>query len=124
MRSILRCLLIAGSLSALPAAGDSGPAREIGMPIGIAIRMTLEGPVFVGANGRTLYVPRAALSGGAFDGCLPGGKVAELEAGPEGQLDVPVYPPDASSRRSCLDKHPPLLAIEGATPFGKWTLRT
>jgi predicted lipoprotein with Yx(FWY)xxD motif len=90
------------------------------MPPGIGIRVTLDGPVFVDAKGMTLYKVSSPEDLKSCDDR----RHAEIQFDSlEGGVDFPVTTSDADTGRTCVQKHPPLRALEDAKPIGKWSIR-
>jgi predicted lipoprotein with Yx(FWY)xxD motif len=104
-------------LPALTVAAQISPS-ELQMPPGIAARLTVEGPVFVDARGMTLY------KFGRFgvNVCDDQHHPVVLQDGAGGKVDFVIMVPDLKTRRTCLQKHPPLVAPAEAQPFGKWSI--
>ena len=88
------------------------------LPSGIAIRMTIAGPVFVDAQGKSLYQRDDGWS------CTDHpDTVRQLSTVIYNQTDdFPMQVPDPASHRSCAEKYPPLFAPDGAKPIGDWSL--
>lgn len=102
--------------------------REVPMPSGFQVRTSeLDGPVFADARGRTLYQwPLHKLRNG-YSGEPPGtprchDEVVTVTAGLMSPYPPGIRLPEASARPSCVALWPPVLAPDGATPVGKWTL--
>jgi predicted lipoprotein with Yx(FWY)xxD motif len=100
----LGCVLLAASLSA---------AADQGLPPGIGIELTLEGPVFVDAKGMTLYIGEGRACNDSHRIELQPTDNAGSNRDVAFALELPL---------SCAQKNPPLLASANAQPFGMWTL--
>jgi predicted lipoprotein with Yx(FWY)xxD motif len=94
-----------------------GASTELSLPPGIAIRLTMEGPVFVDHSGMTLYRMREPI-----EGCNDHHGPIPLESSPEGSVPFSIIAPDINTRRTCLQKHPPLAAPDDASPVGRWSI--
>lgn len=92
-------------------------------PTGISVRMTLMGPIFVDQRGMTLYQRNLVLEQGIAPCPDHPEIIVPLENVGYNQVEeFPMRVPDASSRRSCTDKYPPLPAPQGAQPVGDWSI--
>src|SRR5688572_15030945 len=121
--SMGRVMCLGWVVSALPGlcmAADS-PTPQMSLPRGIAIRMTMEGPVFTDAQGMTLYVSDKR-SRNEKNVCRERPDALLAQVSLEGSVDFDVAVPDFEHRRGCAQKRPPLLASAGAKPIGKWSL--
>ena len=98
------------------------------MPDGFRVEHTaLEGPVFADADGRTLYKWPLNKQRNGYSGEPPGiprcfNEVLEVTAGLMSPYPPGIRLPDLDTRPSCTALWPPVLADDGATPVGKWTL--
>ena len=103
-------LLAAASLvgATTPAVAAPDPIK---VPVGIAIRLTPDGPVFTDAAGMTLYYGEATCDGSRE------ARVRPIDS--EGDVAFMVT---VRRARSCLEKTPPVLAAVNAQPFGAWSL--
>lgn len=133
-RGLLLPLLVAVSGTAVTMAADAGAAapreeyEQVPMPAGFKVVVAdFEGPVFADERGRTLYDwPTHQLRNG------PAG---ELKGKPHcddthytktAGLMSPYPPglllPEPDKRPTCAALWPPVIAPEGASPIGKWTV--
>lgn len=95
------------------------------MPPGIGIRLTIDGAVFVDARGMTLYKEDVSMPGTAYDAlqsCNDSRDAVLLHDTPERSVDFAVKVPDAATRKTCIEKRPPLRAPDGAKPVGDWSI--
>ena len=100
------------------------------MPAGFQVQNTeLDGPVFTDANGRTLYSwPLRNLRNGTTGDRKDGGKsactdeVLKVTSGLMSPYPPGLVLPNLDKRPSCVDVWPPVIAVEGSEPIGKWTL--
>jgi predicted lipoprotein with Yx(FWY)xxD motif len=87
-----------------------------------------EGPIYVDANGRTLYQwPRKELRNGGTADMKGAASACENVKTTENVGLMSPYPaglilPDVETRKSCEQMWPPALAAAGAKPVGKWTI--
>ena len=111
-----------------PVAALEGYVQEP-LPPGISVQHTdVDGPVYVDANGMTLYSwPLNNLrNGNAGDRKNEPSSCTDTKARVTTGLMSP-YPgglvlPDLDIRPTCTQAWPPLLADDGAAPVGKWTI--
>lgn len=114
MKTFITWAVVAGLCPSLSAARPIDVPQVL-TPPGVDIRLTIDGPVFVDADGMTLYKLKDDY--GSCDAV----RYSSLRD-PSYPLEFTVQAPDSDKRRSCLEKRPPLLARADATPFGKWTI--
>jgi len=101
---------------------------DVPMPPDIHVESTeLDGPVFAGSDGRTLYAwPSHRLRNG-YSGETQGNpacydEVRTVTAGLMSPYPPGILLPELDQRPSCTDLWPPVLAPEDAAPIGKWTV--
>ena len=111
------------------ATGDAEEYVVEKIPAGFQVLPTLlEGPVYADENGRTLYNwPIDSLRNGDT-GDRRGGtsnctdQVQTETAGLMSPYPAGLVLPELDTRPSCVDDWPPVLALAGAKPIGKWTV--
>lgn len=87
-------------------------APAVAAPPGVSVRITLEGPVYVDAQGMTLYSVAGPCTSVRQT-------VVSSPISNDGDLGFPVT---IALARSCLEKRPPMLAPADAKPVGQWSI--
>jgi predicted lipoprotein with Yx(FWY)xxD motif len=97
--------------------GSAALSSQVPMPPGIAIQITIDGPVFVDSRGMTLYRVSA-------DPLEPCGNMSDavLLNPAEASRGLTATAPDSKTRRTCLQKYPSLHAPTDGKPIGKWSV--
>ncbi|WP_027532941.1 hypothetical protein [Bradyrhizobium sp. WSM3983] len=112
---------------------SAADASQFGLavPSSVNVQLTDEGPIFVGANGMSLYsFNREPEERHPLLDCENEVRAEIYRTGSDNftnesenlGADFAILAPDSQTRRTCIQKHPPLLAPSDAHPVGKWTI--
>ena len=134
MRIPAALLGLAAVVPAAPAADRVAAPVEsyvaVPMPPAFHVEHTeLDGAVFANAHGKTLYMwpfkaLRSGVTGEAKGSIACTDKVTQETAGLMSPYPRGLLLPDLTTRASCVQRWPPVLAADGAQPIGKWTMLT
>src|SRR5262245_12584567 len=112
--SVVKSLAAAVVVLSAVCTGAQASSPEMPVPPGIAVRQSIDGPIFVDDRGMTLYKT-------GLERCTNSRDAVLLDAS-EVMPHRAIPPPDIETRRTCLIKHPPLHAPASAVPVGKWAV--
>jgi predicted lipoprotein with Yx(FWY)xxD motif len=112
------CMAFIMGFPMMSIAGEGVPVDDEGLPVGIKIHASDEGPVFANEAGMTLYTLSDEEAAVGVSWCKDVGyKQAKHEL-----LGYVHALPNLDHRPTCVQKNPPARVKDGAKPAGKWSI--